>query len=42
MVDAANDKEKWDKGTIRNLKDEIATLLKQAEHSVPPAEQERM
>lgn len=41
MVDAANDKEKWDKGTIRNLKDEMATLLKQAEDSVPPAEQER-
>lgn len=42
MVDAANDKEKRDKDTIRNLKDEIAKLMKQAEQSVPSAEQERM
>lgn len=42
MVDAANDKEKRDKDTIRNLKDEIATVLKQAEQSVPPAEEEWM
>lgn len=42
MVDAANDKEKRDKDTIGNLKDEIAKLIKQAEQSVPAAEQERM
>lgn len=42
MVDAANDKEKRDKETIRNLKDEIAQLVKQAEESVPSAEQEQM
>lgn len=42
MVDAANDKEKRDKDAIRNLKDEIAKLMKQAEQSVPSAEQERM
>lgn len=42
MVDAANDKEKRDKDTVRTLKDEIAKLMKQAEQSVPSAEQERM
>lgn len=42
MVYAANDKEKRDKDTIRNLKDEIAKLMKQAEQNVPSAEQERM
>lgn len=41
MVDAANDKEKRDKDTIRILKDEVAKLMKQAEQSVPSAEQER-
>lgn len=41
MVDAANDKEKRDKDTIRNLKDEIAKLIKQAEQSVPSAEQQQ-
>lgn len=28
MVDAAHDKEKRDKETIRNLKDEVANLMK--------------
>ncbi|CAF93386.1 unnamed protein product, partial [Tetraodon nigroviridis] len=42
MVDAANDKEKRDKDTVRTLKDEIAKLMKQAEQSVPSAEQERI
>lgn len=42
MVDAANDKEKRDKENIRNLKDEIAKLMKQAEQRVPSAEREQM
>lgn len=42
LVDATNDKEKRDSDTIRTLKDEIAKLMKQAEQSVPSAEQERM
>lgn len=31
MVDAAHDKEKSDKETIRNLKEEVANLIKKAE-----------
>lgn len=31
MVDAAHDKEKRDKETIRNLKEEVANLIKQGE-----------
>lgn len=42
MVDAANDKEKRDKEAIKNLKDEIAKLMEQANQSVPSAEQEQM
>ena len=42
MVDAANDKEKRDKDTVRNLKDEVAKLTKQAEDSVPFADQDQM
>lgn len=31
MVDAAHDKEKKDKETIRNLKEEVSNLIKMAE-----------